>query len=263
LYRKRFETRPYERQAGATDAAFDHHVMRVAEAVGRRDFLPTVVHALEALDGIDTEPRGTRPAVGLIGDRYMMVNSLLNNGLVEHVERLGGEVWLTPYCTDYLRAQGYLYPKMLRKTGRFAAALVHSIRHIVQMRDYDRIEQLFAPFLINDREPTLAEIIAYAQPYFPPEMEVPIIGNVAKAVDFARKGCAGLINLVPFGCLLGNAYAASFPRLRADHNGIPILNLVFDGLQATNQRTRLEAFMSQIRSRSVRRRTAAPAATPH
>ena len=253
LYRKRFETRPYELNPGDTDAAFHRHIRTVAEAIGRPNFLDTVRDALQAMDSVQTSTRGIRPQIALIGDRYMMVNSFLNNDLVRDIEALGGEVWLTPYLTDYLRAQGYLYPKMLRKMGRYAAAVLHTIRHVVQMRDYNRLEALFAPFLINKYEPTIPQIIEYASPYFAPDMEIPIVGNVAKCVDFARKGCAGLINLVPLGCLLANAYAACFPKLRADYGNIPILNLIFDGLKATNQRTRLQAFMHQVGA-SVRSR---------
>jgi len=246
LGRKVLETRPYEVEAGTTDVLARHHIPRVADATGQRQFLDVLVEALEALEHVETRAKGTRPRIGFVGEHYTQTNSYVNNGLVAEIERLGGEVWLSPYFTDYLRVQGQRYPKMLRRMGRWGASVVASIKRIVQMRDYDRLEQLFEPFLANKREPTVAEIGAYAEPLLGRGMEVPVVVNVAKAVDFARKGCAGLVHAIPLGCLMSTVAASTFPRLRAQHADIPILSLTYDGIQGTNQLTRLQAFMHQV-----------------
>jgi len=257
---KALKTRPYELHAGATDATFRRHVLRVAEAIGRRDFLDTVVDALRAIDGIEVAARGTRPRIGIVGERYAQSNTYVNNNLPRQIEDLGGEVSLAPFYTDYLRVQGRQYPKMLLRMRRLADAFVACIRHVVQQRDYDKLERLFAPFLDGERQPTVREFFQYASPYVTAAMEVPVLMHLANSVDFALKGCAGLVCLLPHGCLMASVAAASFPRLRARHGGIPVLTLAYDGLQDTNQRTRLQAFMHQAVDRpQAARHALAPA----
>ncbi|MFW6164143.1 MAG: acyl-CoA dehydratase activase-related protein, partial [Planctomycetota bacterium] len=152
LFRKRLETRPYELTPGDTDAVFDRHILRVPQAVGRADFLDTVIAALRAMDSVPTAPRGTRPRIGLVGDRYVLTNDFANSRLLHEIERLGGDVALPPYFIDYLRIQGRRYPRPLQRMGRHGAALVAAVRQVVQQRDYDHLERLFAPFLRHGTE---------------------------------------------------------------------------------------------------------------
>jgi hypothetical protein len=123
------------------------------------------------------------------------------------------------------------------------------VRGVVQRRDYERLERLFADRIPSGREPAIADIFALAEPYLPPEVDVPVTTQVAKAVDFIRKGADGVVHVLPINCMLSTAAAGAFPRVRADHAQAPILTLIYDGLQATNQATRLQAFMSQIAAR--------------
>jgi predicted nucleotide-binding protein (sugar kinase/HSP70/actin superfamily) len=258
LSRKLLETRPYELHPGDAEKVAHHHIPRVADAVGSSGFLDAVTEALRAFDSVETAARGERPRIGFVGEHYIQTNSYANNDLVREIERLGGEVWPSPYFTDYLRIQARTYPTMLRRMGRLAGAVTAWVKYIVQSRDYDRLERLFEPFLVNKREPTVPEIFAYTEPFLSREMEAPVVVNVAKAVDFALKGCAGLVHAIPLGCLMSTAAASTFPRLRAHHANIPILSLTYDGLQATNQRSRLQAFMHQVGTPPATRQTPDP-----
>ena len=55
--------------------------------------------------------------------------------------------------------------------------------------------------------------------------------NVAKMVDFARRGADGILNALCFNCMLGTVSAAIAGRLRNDHQGIPIANLVYSSVE--------------------------------
>ena len=52
---------------------------------------------------------------------------------------------------------------------------------------------------------------------------------------------------MPFTCMPGTIVNALLRRFREDHHHIPFLNLSYDGQEQTNTRTRLEAFMYQVR----------------
>ncbi|MFP4057393.1 MAG: acyl-CoA dehydratase activase [Candidatus Brocadiia bacterium] len=256
---KLLETRPYETQPGEADAVFAAQLDRVADAVGRSDFLDVVAQALEALDGVPTDRSPPRPVVGLSGEHYVQTSAYANNDLVRQIEALGGQVWMTPFFTDYLRVHGGRYPRMLRRRGELAAAAVALVRGIVQRRDYARLERLFEGRMANCPEPSASELYELAAPYLPAQSEAPIVTQVAKAADFIRKGAAGIVHVVPLGCMMSTAAAAAFPQLLADHPGVPILTLIYDCLQGTNQTTRLQAFMDQV---LARRRAPLPVRQP-
>ncbi len=56
---------------------------------------------------------------------------------------------------------------------------------------------------------------------------------------------SGIINLIPFTCLLGTPIAAMLKRLKEDYPNAAITTFKFDGGAAVNILTRLEAFMHQ------------------
>ncbi len=77
---------------------------------------------------------------------------------------------------------------------------------------------------------------------------------MGKSRDFVRKGAAGLVNIMPFTCMPGTVVNSLFKRFREDHDNIPFLNLAYDGQEQSHTRTRLEAFMYQVRQFQERRK---------
>jgi len=249
---KLYITRPYEAEPGRAEAVFEDHVGRVADAAGGSDAFATLAEALDALDAVPRRPDAEPlPRIGLIGEHYAQTNPYVNNDLVRAIEGLGGEVWASPYFTDYLRLQGRDYPRLLARMGKPLASAIGRVRGIVQRRDYGRIEDILRPHLRGVAEPPIPDLFALAASYLDPDMLPHVVIGTGKAVDFARRGFAGLVNVLPLACLTATAVAGHFPMLRADHNGLPILTLTYDCLQSTNQSTRLQAFMHQVHSRSA------------
>jgi predicted nucleotide-binding protein (sugar kinase/HSP70/actin superfamily) len=102
---KLLDVRPYETEPGRADAVYGEWVARVADAVGQRGFLDTVVAALDALDAVPTDRSEPRPCIGITGEHYIGNLPYANNGLVRQIEQLGGQAWPSPYFTDFLRVQ--------------------------------------------------------------------------------------------------------------------------------------------------------------
>jgi len=69
--------------------------------------------------------------------------------------------------------------------------------------------------------------------------------TMGRALDLARHGLAGIVNVLPFSCMPGTVVAGMAPRLRQALHGLPWLDLLFDGQRETNIKTRLQAFMHQ------------------
>ncbi len=115
---------------------------------------------------------------------------------------------------------------------------------------------MMAPFkddLLNWREPSTPEVLARSAPYIDESFEGEATLSVGKALDYAGKGCAGIINLLPFGCMPGTVVSAVSKRVREDCDNIPWLNIDIDGMDENNGRSRLEAFVFQARQYKERK----------
>ncbi len=250
LTQKLHLVRPRAVNPQEAERVFGEHAEQIAsEAAGRR-FLQAVGEALAALEAVAMRADGPRPRIGLIGEHFAQSNPYVNNDLVRHIEALGGEVWFSPYFTDYLRLQARVYSRMMVKARRPVAALAAWLRRLVQERDYERLEDLFVGHLDGTREPTLEGVFTLASPYLDPRMLPHVVLGTGKAADFVARGFAGLVNVLPLACLTATSVASHFPMLRAANGSIPILSLTYDCLKATNQMTRLQAFMHQVRARA-------------
>jgi predicted nucleotide-binding protein (sugar kinase/HSP70/actin superfamily) len=92
-----------------------------------------------------------------------------------------------------------------------------------------------------------------AKDYLHPSFEGEAILSMGKSHDFVRKGACGLVNIMPFTCMPGTVVNSLFKLFRERHDNIPFLNLAYDGQEQTHTRTRLEAFMYQVRQFKARK----------
>ena len=52
---------------------------------------------------------------------------------------------------------------------------------------------------------------------------------------------------MPFTCMPGTIVNAVLKRCREDHDNLPLLNIAYDGQKEGNTKSRLEAFIYQVR----------------
>ena len=122
-----------------------------------------------------------------------------------------------------------------------------------QIKDEHRLEKIFEGSIKNLEEPSIPETLEMAKDYLHPSFEGEAILSMGKSHDFVRKGACGLVNIMPFTCMPGTVVNSLFKRFREDHDNIPFLNLAYDGQEQTHTRTRLEAFMYQVRQFKARK----------
>ena len=72
--------------------------------------------------------------------------------------------------------------------------------------------------------------------------------NVSKAENYALRGCSGIANLIVLNCLYGTLATAIYKKVQREHNRIPMLNIIYEGLKPTNEKPRIEAFVHQVKS---------------
>jgi len=243
-----FQTRPYETEPGAAEAVFWQGVEEVCAALqrGEKALLAALRRARERFEQVPVDKREPRPLIGLVGEFYVRANVFSNQDLVRKLEALGGEVWSAPVYEWFLY-RNFRRDMRAAQRGDLKLRLKNWASDRVMRRDERRLVAAFDGFLNNAHEPSTLQVLDYASPYVHRTFEGEAIMTVGKAVDFALRGLSGIVSVMPFTCMPGTISHAIMRRVRADHDQIPFLNMVYDGLEQATAETRLEAFMAQAR----------------
>jgi predicted CoA-substrate-specific enzyme activase len=254
LEKKLLETRPYERDRGATDEVYQHYLRKVYEALRDRTDLEGVLkEARKTFDDVALNGGRDKPLVGVVGEIYVRSNRFSNENTVRQIEALGAEAWMPP-ISEWLLYVNFTAKRTARTFRRYRNLLQILIKEYVQHKDEHHLAHLFEGSIKNLHEPAIAETLALAQDYLHDSFEGEAILSIGKSRDFVRKGVSGLVNLMPFTCMPGTVVNSLFSRFREEHDNIPFLNLAYDGQEQTHTLTRLEAFMYQVRQFQGRRR---------
>ena len=274
-------TRAYEANPGRSDEIYRRYLTELCDVVipAQRHILGSWRNRLRFLVGRHTEPladllrraqrdfaavprldgAGGRPLIGLVGEWFVRLHDGANQRIIRKLERAGAEVWLAPpseffsYC---LRISGYLAADRWRDSRAWSdlrTALHRSLLTSVAMRDEHHLFAATRPYLdgLDDIGP--AEIIEKGSRYIHPSFGGEPICSVGKARDFADRHLDGIVNVIPFNCMPGNAVAMLSHAFRRHHDNIPFLNLDYDGFVDAGRDAKIISFMSQVKERRAAR----------
>jgi predicted CoA-substrate-specific enzyme activase len=247
LEKKLRETRPYERIPGEADRVYQIYLRKTYEALRDRQDVPAVLReARQIFDEVALCRNGGKPVVGIVGEIYTRANKFSNENAVREIEALGGEVWMPP-IGEWLLYVTYCSRVDALADRRFRDLLQLCLEERVQKKDEHRLEEIFHGSLKNPTEPSISETLELAKDFLHPSFRGEAILSMGKSRDFVRKGACGMVNIMPFTCMPGTVVNSLFKLFRERHDNIPFLNLAYDGQEQTHTRTRLEAFMYQVR----------------
>ncbi len=246
LYKALRETKPYELNEGETEKTYKEHLSRVVNAIVKgQDLVPVLKKARSDFEKIPQD-RQIRPVIGIVGEIFVRWHRFSNNYIVDTLESLGAEVWVAPFF------EWILYINVINKEDAIEEKNVLELARIfladkISRKDENRLVSVWDGFLRSAHEPTPEENIKTGSVYVDPSYRGEAILSLGKAVDFYRSGLSGIINVMPFTCMPGTTVNALLKRLKQDCNGIPILNVAYDGLDMSNNLPRLEAFVHQCK----------------
>ncbi|MBF0530241.1 MAG: CoA activase, partial [Deltaproteobacteria bacterium] len=246
LQKALLQTRPYEVNAGEADKVYKDCLDDVCRTLaGRGDLVECLKRCRKNQEAVPVKNPGTKPIIGVVGEIYVRTNEYSNENAIRAIEQFGGEAYMPPFheWLLYTNETNFAESKL---TGRWAQLAGFKITHHFQLKDLHELEHTYKGFLRNYHEPTIETTYKYAAPYLDPAFEGEAILSIGKCKDFILKGASGLVNIMPFTCMPGTIVTALLKRFREDHDGIPFLNMAFDGQEQTNTITRLEAFMYQV-----------------
>lgn len=248
------ELRPYEKVPGSTDHAYRQSLVEIEEALaGEVNLGFALEHCIARLERVAVRAHARRPVVGVAGDIYTRINPFANGELFARLEAMGCEVWPAPFLVDTTEF-GARHALERGLSRRNALEVLKSTAFVLaEEREAKVIRQRFYQRLGLTPEATYEEVQAMVQPYLGPDTTSILLLNVAKIVEYARRGADGVVNAYCFNCMVGNATAAIIKRIRKEHGNIPIASLVYGEASTAALTTKLEAFVHQVKRHYHRR----------
>lgn len=241
------QTRPYEVNTGETDALYEKLIGDLFRTLERGEGpLRVLMQARREFSRIRIRPE-PRPVIGIVGEIFLRLHRFSNRDVARKIEALGGEAWVAP-MGEWILYTGYLYKKNSQRRRRVDMILMSMLRQKTQLRTEHRLSAPFAGFLKNLHETRTEVLLSFAAPYLRDSFGGESILTIGKAIDYIRRGASGIINTLPFTCMPGNTVRGLSKKIREDLDGVPWINMVYDGMEIPNERTRFEAFLHQARS---------------
>lgn len=258
LAKARHEFRPYELRRGETDRVYDSCLDRAvaaAEAGAREHMVDALAWSADQFLEIPIDRSEPRPLILVIGEIYLMLNATANLRIVRAVEEVGGEV-VQGTIMDWFHFVDWRRIDLGKRFRDFFDVLKATLSDQFQNR-WER--KLLAPIRAIYRHPPDAPVpdaMKCLEPFYDPVLGTEAVLTMSRTLATYSHGVAGVINVLPFSCMPGTIVAAMGPVLRKSMDGVPWLDIIFDGQGETNVNTRLEAFMHQ--SLQFHRRLVAP-----
>ena len=252
LYTLGHRLRAYEAAPGAVDHELEQGLDAVAAALEqRRPVEPALRRAVNTLWELPHRGRpGTRPVVGVTGDLYTRIHPVANAGLFRRLERMGCEVWPSPYFAGLVDLSSYLEKSLLAQRGQVRRAAYEVLAWAATTGVQWRLARgLPAEARALASEPAPAEVVRLAEPFVGRRTNYLVLQQVAKLADFLARGAAGAINAAGLNCMVATAAAAAIPAIRAHYGQAPVIDLAYGGSEGPAQRIRLETFVHQVRER--------------
>lgn len=267
-------TRPYEINSGDSDALFERYLRKLIEMIpahkqrlessklsalfGTRhlaEFEELLRRAQQDFAAIPKR-REDRPLVGVVGEFYVRLHDGANQDILRKLEAEGAETWLAPMTeffsyanfigkmlsADRLRDEGWSVKEIKEFTTRWANSKLAE-------KDEHALFHACLPYLDGYDDIGSEEVIRKGSMYVNYNFGGEAICSMGKSEDFARRGLAGIVSVIPFNCMPGNTVTALSQSLRRRHNNIPFLNLDYDGFIDSSRDAKITNFMWQVKER--------------
>ena len=246
LERLLWGTRPYERVPGRADELFGGYMARVVGCVRRReDMGPVLKEAAREFCALKDPALPRRPLVGINGEIFLRANKFSNNDLVGECERAGLEVVVSS-MGEWLR---YIQHRNLEdglQDHKVKKVVTSYIRNLILERD-ERSVAVHVAGSVDGEEPSIHEILSQCSRYLSPRCGSEAVLSIGVGVEWMeRADFAGVISVMPHGCMPGGIVAAMSERLSAAYRK-PWITLTYDGFMESTNPERVHNFAEVIR----------------
>jgi len=241
-----WRTRPYEKEKGLADRLYSEHLKEINDSIRRKeDFTSVIKQATSAFKSAIDPSLPRRPLVGINGEIYLRSNRFSNNNLVKVCEAAGLEVTVSS-TGEWIKYASYRHLEDSVRFRRIKKLLNSFIKNrIVENSEHQLLNHLKP--LSDEPEPSIKQILSKAESYLSPRCGSEAVLSIGSGVEWLdNPRFAGVISVMPHGCMPGGIVAAMAEKLSQTHHK-PWISLTYDGILETNNLTRINNFAEVIR----------------
>jgi len=246
LQRLLWRTRPYEKRPGSADELFDIYLGRIVDRILIREGVDDVLHRAtpDFKHLVDLElPR--RPVVGINGEIFLRSNRFANQDLVKECEKAGLEVVVSS-VSEWFKYILYRHVEDAVNDRKFAKALISYGIKRVWNHDEHGVYKYFRDLIDGEEAPT-GELLERTSHWLSPKCGSEAVLSIGSGIEWMESPeFAGVISVMPHGCMPGGIVAAMSERFSALY-GKPWINLTYDGFAESTNLTRISNFAEVLR----------------
>ena len=183
--------------------------------------------------------------MGINGEIFLRSNTFSNNDLVRECEKAGLEAVISPvgewfkYVTHRNLEDGFRERKLSKIVRGY-------IKQFLMKRREDSTAREFED-LIDEREPSIKKILGATRQYLSPKCGSEAVLSVGAGIEWLENPeFAGVISVMPHGCMPGGIVAAMADKLSAIY-GKPWISLTYDGFLETTNLVKINNFAEVLR----------------
>jgi len=245
LQRLLWRTRPYEKEPGLADNLFEQYMAALAKGAGRKEAGDGILRqaARDFKQAIDPAlPR--RPRVGINGEIFLRANEFSNANLVRVCEAVGLEVEVSP-MGEWLEYIVHRYVEDADKSRDPRKIIIRRVVRYLRERDTARITRSLNG-VVDNRE-SLEELLRESGSYLSSRCGSEAILSLGSGVCWMKSAhFAGVISVMPHGCMPGGIVASISERISILHNK-PWISLTYDGFKESNNLSRVSEFAELVK----------------
>ena len=240
------EKRAYEKVKGSANELYQFWLLKVIESIenGSRTLPKTLENAGKAFSKLEIVEGKRKPVIAIVGETFMRDNPYCSSFLVEKLEALGAETIMAPFG-EWLVYSSYRYWRDSLWKGDIKGLFKSKIQQWGQHYTGNKLKNSVKDFVEMEREIELEEMIKRSAPYIHKDYDGDPVAALGTAGGLVQTNISGVVYIMPFTCMPGTLVASLSNEFRKDHNNIPWENIAYDGQEATNIDSRLQAFMHQ------------------
>ncbi|MDP2719021.1 MAG: acyl-CoA dehydratase activase-related protein, partial [Dehalococcoidia bacterium] len=246
LEKMKRRTRPYERNAGDADRLFNIYLAKVTDRIRKQQSYTGVLReAKREFKSLVDPAQPRRPLVGINGEIFLRSSRFSNKDLEVTCEKVGLEVMVAP-MSEWVE---YIYYRNLEdavKEKKFKKMLVATIKRWVLLKDEHSISRHFGDF-IDVKDLSTEKILEFSGKYLSPRCGSEAVLSIGTGIEWMENpGIAGVISVMPHGCMPGGIVAAVSSSISAEYRK-PWLSLTYDGFPENTNLAKINSFAEAIK----------------
>ncbi len=239
------ERRVYEVRHGEAEAVYRRQLERVVECIeqGGRGIGRVLKHACADFSRVEVHRTKRKPVISVTGEIFMRDNPFCSGDVVKKLEQLGAETLMSP-VRDWVTYSTYRFTRDSRRKGRPWGFARSKLQGLLQGVIEDRLVRLAEQGGAEmHRDIPVEKMLQLCMPYLHKDYDGEPAITMGSVAGQCMTGISGVVHILPFTCLPGTLISAVSPRFSQDHDGLPWINIAYDGQEEASVDTRLQAFV--------------------